>query len=84
MAKLPSLTAFTTGSMSTQSLPAGSITDARLVDELFDNAFSLSPQSEFLSSIYDFWQAKAFLTPAQFKALQKFQGHASEKELDFD
>lgn len=55
------------------SLPAGARTDAD-IDEMFEQAFARSPDSEFLVSIHTWWEEKGFLTKNQYAALCKFTG----------
>jgi len=84
--KLPSLTEAIVGSMAVGTLPPDAVTDAPRIERMFEIAFAQSPQSEFLASIYDWWQKKSFLTKSQFVSLAKQSQRqlGENEELNFD
>lgn len=52
-------------------LPEGAETGDE-IDEMFETAFSRSPDNEFLQSIHSWWEEKGFLTQKQYAALAKW------------
>ena len=63
------------GSMSTEKLPEGAVTDNDVdLEAMFDEAFQCKPDSDFLSGIYEWYQEKDFLTESQYAALCKIVG----------
>lgn len=61
-----------TGSFDSEPLPPGAVTDVEEVEGVFEEAFWAAPRSDFLVNVYDWWEAKGFLTEAQFEAVKKF------------
>ena len=51
--------------------PPDAITEADEIEDLFDKAFRNFPESEFLESVYEWWESKGFITPKQFEAVEK-------------
>lgn len=60
----------TQGSLDIDTFPPDTHTDADEIEALFDAAQQASP-SEFLDSLYDWWETKGFLTELQFNKLQE-------------
>ena len=53
-------------------LPEGAVTsDDDDIEALFERAFDKFPESDFLSNVYDWWEAKQFLTEAQYNAVKR-------------
>ena len=49
------------------NMPEGAVTDSNLIEPLFE----IAADSEFLDSLYDWWQEKGFLTELQFAKLEE-------------
>ena len=56
------------GSTSPDQLPEGAHTDATDIEEMFDLAMQRHP-SDFLDSLYEWWEDKGFLTERQYEKL---------------
>lgn len=54
--------------------PSDAHTDDAEINDMFETAFSRRPDLEFLSSLYEWWEEKGFLTSRQYEALAKFTG----------
>ena len=51
--------------------PPDAVTDADTIDDLFTRAFRNFPESEFLESVYEWWEQKGFITEKQYVAVSK-------------
>ena len=51
--------------------PPDAITDEDEIEGLFYCAFQNFPESEFLDSVYEWWEQKGFITLKQFEAVEK-------------
>ncbi len=52
-------------------LPEGAVADPVELEDLFRDAFAAKPNSEFISSVYDWWEKNGFITANQYSALYK-------------